>query len=147
MPRFTLPLDEKGPLLNVVVEVSGARSALLRSLGQTAPSRVPVRALVDTGASVTCVDPYVMNRLGITPRGKTPCLTPSTGTAHVLMDEYDVCRSVYRNMNEAPCRIENLAVVESVLNPQGFHVLLGRDFLSRCILHCNGMTRNYTLAF
>lgn len=36
MPRFTLPLDEKGPLLNVVVEVSGARSALLRSLGQTA---------------------------------------------------------------------------------------------------------------
>ena len=147
MPHFTLPLDEKGPLLNAVVEVSGARSELLRSLGQNVPRRVVVRALVDTGASVTCIDPQVMKRLGITPRGKTPCLTPSTGAEHALMDEYDVCLSVYRNINEVPCRMENLAVVESVLNPQGFDVLLGRDFLSRCILHYNGMTGRYTLAF
>ena len=130
-----------------VVEVSGARSALLRDLGEPVPDPIVVRSLVDTGASITCVDPGVLKQLGITSRGKTPCLTPSTGSAHALMDEYDVCLSVYRHTNEMPCRIENLAVVEAVLKPLGFHVLLGRDFLSRCILHYNGMTRNYTLAF
>lgn len=147
MPHFTLPLDENGPLLNAVVEVSRARATILRLLGQTVPDRVAVRALVDTGASVTCVEPQVMERLGISPRGKTPCLTPSTGTEHVLMDEFDVCISVYRDLHEVPCRIENLSVVGAVLNRQGFDVLLGRDFLSRCILHYNGTTRSYTLAF
>ena len=63
------------------------------------------------------------------------------------MDEYDVCLSVYRHANEVPCGIENLAVLESDLIPLGFHVLLGRDSLSRCILHYNGATRNCTLAF
>ena len=147
MPHFTLPIDENGPLLNAVVHVSGARSTVLRSLGQPVPNAVPVRALVDTGASITCVDPQVMDQLDITPRGKATCLTPSTGEGHVFMDEYDVCISVYRDLHEAPCRIDDLAIVESVLEPQGFLVLLGRDFLSRCILHYNGVTRSYTLAF
>lgn len=148
MPFFTLPIDEeKGPLLNAVVEVSEARAELLRSLGQPIPRRVTVKALVDTGASGTCVDPVVLQQLGVDSKGKTQVLTPSTGANHITVDEYDVSLSVYKTANEVPCKINDLAVIESELNVQGFQVLIGRDFLAKCILHYNGQGRHYTIAF
>ena len=125
-----------------------ARWALLSSIGQAIPDPKVVRGLVDTGASCTCIDPQVLGALGIQPSGKTSILTPSTGAAPLIVDQYDVSLAVYNNYDEAPCRISDLPVIESELRErQGFDVLIGRDFLSRCILHYNGVTGVYTLAF
>ena len=148
MPHFTLPIDQKGPVLNAVVGVSQARFTLLSSIGQAVPDPKVVRGLVDTGASCTCVDPQVLGELGIQPSGKTSMLTPSTGSAPVIVDQYDVSLAVYKSYDEVPCTISDLPVVESELRAsQGFDVLIGRDFLSRCILHYNGATGIFTLAF
>ncbi len=75
-------------------------------------------------------------------------VTPSTGTVEAIVDQYDVGLAIYSTTTELPYRIPNLAVVESeLLVKQGFHALIGRDVLARCLLFYNGERGIYTLAF
>ena len=75
-------------------------------------------------------------------------VTPSTGTGVVTVDEYGVSLAIYSRTTEPPYRIPNLPIVESELRQkQGFDVPIGRDVLSRCILHYNGENGLHTLAF
>jgi hypothetical protein len=69
VPHFTLSLGPNGPVLNAIVAVSQERNAALVAAGQPAPKPQPIRALVDTGASATCVDPSVLAALSLTPTG------------------------------------------------------------------------------
>jgi hypothetical protein len=79
MPLFTLQLTAQGPIMTAFVGVSGARRAALLAAKQDIPTPVQIRALVDTGASGTCVDPSVLQSLGLTPTGSVQVNTPSTG--------------------------------------------------------------------
>ncbi len=75
-------------------------------------------------------------------------VTPSTGMGEVMVDQYDVGLAIYSTRTELPYRIPNLAVVESeLMAKQGFHALIGRDVLARCLLFYNGTNGLYTLAF
>ena len=66
----------------------------------------------------------------------------------MTVSQYDVSLSIYSTSEESPYQIPNLAVVESELFAnQGFHVLIGRDVLARCVFIYNGERGNYTLAF
>lgn len=47
-------------MVNAALGVSEARRQALTAAGQPVPPFVPIRALLDTGASVTCVDPTVI---------------------------------------------------------------------------------------
>ena len=75
--------------------------------------------------------------------------TPSTGKEKVSVNQYDVGLSIFgTSITEPPYRVPNLAVVESeLLEAQGFHALVGRDVLSKCVLNYNGTLALYTLAF
>jgi len=65
MPLLTLPLEPQGAVINVGFAVSAPRQGAMRKAGVTVPSAVLVRALIDTGASCTCVDPAVIKELSI----------------------------------------------------------------------------------
>jgi hypothetical protein len=52
------------------IGVSDAKAAALVTAKQTAPSRIQINAMIDTGASNTCVDPSVLKSLQLTPRGE-----------------------------------------------------------------------------
>lgn len=80
MPHFTLQNSPQGPLLNAVISVSAARHNALISGGLPVPAPQVIRALVDTGASVTSIDPSVLTALNLTPTGSTLVHTPSTGS-------------------------------------------------------------------
>ncbi len=148
MPHFTRQIDANGPILNVMVGVSQARSSALLVVGEVVPSPVLGKGLVDTGASCTCIDPDLMLALGITPSGKATMATPSTGTDVVTVDQYDVSLAIYSTTTEPSYGIPNLPIIESELRTkQGLDLLIGRDVLSQCILHYNGQTGLYTLAF
>ena len=79
MPYLTLQIAPGGPLLDIMVGVSQARSQALQKLNLPIPSPVQVRGLVDTGASCTCIDPGALNHLGLSATGISQMLTPSTG--------------------------------------------------------------------
>lgn len=147
MPHFTLPILPSGPLMDAFVGVSDARRTALQSLNQPIPNPVQIRALVDTGASGTCVDPSVMTTLGLTPKGQVPMCTPSTGTVPHIADQYDV--SIFIPCGSSPPLVRRTLGVACVelLASQGFHALIGRDILRTCLLTYNGTIASFTLAY
>src|SRR6266446_1508046 len=94
MSHFTLQMGLEGPVLNAYIGVSLARAEALTKANQAVPNPVGIRALVDTGASCTCVDPVVFLSLGLTPTGSIAMFTPSTGANPHQADQYDVSLAI-----------------------------------------------------
>ena len=150
MPHFTLQILPQGALVNALVGVSEARQAALVEAGQSVPDIVSIRALIDTGASGTCIDPSVLHPLNLTPKGKTPVQTPSTGGMAVEADQYDVSIIIPAFANQAPLILSNLPVIcMPLIASMGPNVqaLIGRDILAQCLLGYNGSAELFTLAY
>jgi hypothetical protein len=148
LPHFTLALDAAGggPIISVYVAVSQPRADALTAAGTAIPAPVLIRALVDTGASCTCIDPGVLTPLGLTPTGQMPMLTPSTGAVPQLKNQYDVSLIIPSGPH-TPLVFSAIPITESDLAVQGIQALIGRDILADCILAYNGTMRMFTLAF
>ncbi len=131
------------------IGVSKARHGALTTAGQPIPSLVQIQALVDTGASCTCIDPSVLNSLGLTPTGIVTVNTPSTGTQPHTALQYDVSILIPGALpTHVPLIVDNIAVVAAqLLAAQGFQALIGRDILAQCLLTYNGQMDEFSLAF
>jgi predicted aspartyl protease len=148
VPHFTLQVSPQGAVVNAGIGVSEARGAALTAAGQAIPNIVRIRALIDTGASATCVDPSVLQTLNLTPTGNAPVVTPSTGVQPINANQYDVSLIVPAGQNQLPFYIANLPVLcMALLGPQGFHALIGRDVLAQCLFMYNGSPGWFTLAY
>jgi hypothetical protein len=121
-----------------MIGVSEARRAALVAAGLTIPNFVPIRGLIDTGASCTCLDPTVIAALQLPQTGSVSMLTPSTGATPHATAQYDASLFIPSVPNQAPLSFPTIPIVASDLVGQGIHALLGRDILSRCVLHYNG---------
>lgn len=147
MAHFTLPVSAGGPILDAFVGVSAARQMALEAVGQPVPALVRIRALVDTGASATCIDPTVPSILGLTPTGNVSMMTPSTGATPHSADVYDVGLLI-PGPSFPPLTLPTIPVAAvDLLQSQGFHALIGRDILRNCVFHYNGSTGLFTIAF
>jgi hypothetical protein len=93
------------------------------------------------------MDPSVLAGLNLTPTGSVTMNTPSTGAMVHLADQFDVAL-VIPPPSGAPLIFPTIPVVSSeLLAAQGFHALIGRDILDRCLFAYNGDSRLFTLAF
>jgi hypothetical protein len=79
MPLLTFALSPAGPVIDVLVGVSPPRAQQLALANAPVPAPVSARLLVDTGASVTCLDRAILASLGLAPTGNVAMATPSTG--------------------------------------------------------------------
>jgi predicted aspartyl protease len=147
MPYFTRQLTNDAPLILAVLKVTQARSDALTAATQAVPQPQRMTALIDTGASCTCVDPEIIQALGLTATGSTQMLTPSTGAQPHTTDQYDASLQIYSSVTEPPLEIPVIAVVASSLRAQGIDALIGRDVLRHCLLTYNGEMELFTLAF
>ncbi len=131
------------------VGVSAARKDALAAAKQPIPNPVRVSALIDTGASGTCVDPSVLQQLALTPTGKAIVNTPSTGSTPHISDQFDVGIWIPGSTPSDPVFfLQNLPVISAeLLQQQGFHALIGRDILSMCLFVYDGPTRQFSLAY
>jgi hypothetical protein len=68
------------------------------------PPPVIVRALIDTGASCTCLDPLVIAKLGLAPSGTVQVHTPSTAGSAVTCNQFDVAVGVFMDSDEVMSR-------------------------------------------
>jgi len=136
-------------MLHAGIGVSQARQTALVAAHLPIPNPVQIIALVDTGASCTCIDPTVLQSLQLTPTGSTPMNTPSTGPAPHLANQYDVSIIIPGPGPGYPAFFSHtVPVVESqLLSAQGFHALFGRDILQHCLFIYNGTTGMFTLAY
>jgi hypothetical protein len=147
VPHFTLTIGPAGPLLIAYIGVSKPREEALKKAGQQVPQRVQIQALVDTGASVSGINPAILTtKLGLTPTGTGAVHTPSSAGAP--MPIFDVSLTVPPGRpGETMLYLETLPVIGCDLTAQGFHGLIGRDILQACVLFYNGRAGHFTLAF
>jgi hypothetical protein len=147
--HFTLSLDPVGgAVISAYVGVSEPRRLALAAEGQEVPREIPVRALIDTGASCTCVDPEPLRKLELPATGNVPVHTPSSGADMHFADAFDVSMWVPAATAEHPALlIPALPVLSSDLSVQGIHAIIGRDVLSHCLLVYNGSDETFTVAF
>ena len=147
MPHFTLPIDPQGPILTAYVGVSHARAIALQTAQQVVPPPQPIRALLDTGATVTCMDPSVMSALGIPSRGTTLLGSSTSGNAPATVNVYDVSIAV-PGATPPPHVLGTIAVAESpLLTAYGFHALIGRDILAGWTVYYNGPVNMFTVSY
>ena len=127
------------------VGVSTPRLAALSAAGQAPPALVPIRMLVDTGASNTNLCDSVIQKLSIAPTGAVQVHTPSTGNAPVAMDQYDV--NLYINLPGLVHTIPTIPIICANFASQGIHGLIGRDILASTTLIYHGPLKIFTLNF
>jgi hypothetical protein len=148
MPHFSLNLDLSGPVVNAGVSVSEGRLHALMAANEPIPQMQIIRALIDTGASFTSVDPSVLAALNLTPTGTIDIVTPSTGQGTHTADTYDVDFKIGAGPNDTPLSISNLRIAScDLFLKQGIHALIGRDILQRCIFIYNGAISMFSLSF
>ena len=114
--------------------------------GETVPNAVAGTFLIDTGASITAVDPELLAGLNLPVISQTPIMTPSTGGVPHLADMFDV-GFLISNDHGAPFIIPALPIISSSLRPQGIDGLIGRDILRRCTLTYIGSAGLYSLSY
>ena len=119
----------------------------MRKANRPIPTPQVVQALVDTGASITCIDPSVMTALDLDPKGTVDILTPSSGGGGAKLDQYDVGIVIIATQDEPRLQIGTVGAVASDLTAQGIGALIGRDVLSMCILHYDGSIGQFSLAY
>lgn len=127
------------PVVRAVFHISFPRFQHLRRVGQSIPDPFVGQALLDTGASVSCIATSIVNHLGLEARGMQSVLTPSTGSVPVDREEYDVGLVIPPDVRPDDPLVQHcLPVVRSDLISQGIHALIGCDVLQGCIFHYNG---------
>jgi predicted aspartyl protease len=132
-----------GPLLQVEVYVPSALEQLLIAQNQPIPPPRTGWALIDTGATKSCVDINAISTLGVNPIGVT-----LTGTAGGQVQQ-PLYPARFRFPGEA-FEQEFSSVIgvdltgQSILG-QDIIVLLGRDVLAKCVLIYNGPGGFFTL--
>jgi hypothetical protein len=147
MPHFTLTYGPIGPLIHAYIAVSLPRHNALTKAGLPVPSAVVVKALVDTGASNTVIDPTVVSRLELAPKRIAQTITPTTGTAPHKCFTYDVGLHIPLATQGSFFSKAVWEVTCLELKHQGFEALLGRDLLAETILVFDGRAGTFAMAF
>ncbi len=145
MPHLTLPLDSAGGVIPLLVGVTRQREAALIAAKRPVPSRIQIRGMIDTGASATAIDPAIVAPLGLTPTGSMSVHTPSTQGQATTLLTYDVWLGVH-HASSSLIR-PSTPVLCTHLAASGIDALLGRDFMSQCLLLYDGAAKTFTLAF
>ena len=143
MPSFTsqIPnLKQVGPVCTIKIGLSRAASDVLISQGGTLKPPVGVTALIDTGASGTCIKPEIVSQFGLISRGIAQIATPSS-KAHPC-NVYDVSIQFPNGV-----AVPTVPVIETPLEGQSIQCLIGRDILEFGILIYSGYTQTFSLSF
>ncbi|HXT57050.1 MAG TPA: aspartyl protease family protein [Pirellulales bacterium] len=147
MPILTVPILAEGPLVECAVGVSESRRAALEAVNQAVPSFMRIRALIDTGASMTAVDPSVIEHLQLVPTGSGQIHTASSGDIPHACYQYDVALAIFMDSPEVHVVSMTIPVMEIPLAQAGFQALIGRDVLSYGIMFYSGDRAQLTLSF
>lgn len=135
-----LQLQNRGPIVPVAVSISDVQRRSLARTGMPAPRPVTGLALLDTGATVTCIATESAEEAGL----------PTVGTGRMMSATEE---SVEVPLYAAKVDIQGFVGINApqahgspALAAQGLVALIGRDVLSRCAFVYNGPDAAFTLS-
>jgi predicted aspartyl protease len=133
-----IALQARGPVIQVTVSIEQNAGQALVSQGKTLPTPKAGLALIDTGASNTCVDEQAAKELGL----------PVIDVATMLSATHEkVPCNVYPVLISTPIAgLNSPRTMGAALAAQGLLVLIGRDVLQNCTLFYNGVAGQFTLS-
>lgn len=135
-----IALMQRGPIVQVTIGMEQNIAQQLVSQGTQLPQPVSGVALIDTGATSTCIDDDIAKQLNLP-----------------VIDVVSIASASHANsmQNVYPALIEVLGInikfnalraIGVPLANQGIQVLIGRDLLQVCTLFYNGMIGSFTLS-
>lgn len=133
-------LGIRGPLLQVAVMLPQAIIKGLQERGETVPEPVAGEALIDTGASLTCVDIEVARQLRLPEVGRTLMQSASHSDQEMPLFPVGI------DFPNAGLHFEPPRAMGANLKTQGIVILVGMDALSNCTLYYNGPAGQITLS-
>jgi hypothetical protein len=139
-------------LIDVLVGLAAPTIQTLRQAGRPIPPPGAARALLDTGANATCVDPGLLTPLvqasGLMPRRFVLANVPALGGSQWAGEYLLSLIMVHPSGNPRDNGVwRNHPTVEQPLNQLGYQVLLGRDILDACLFLYNGPGRSFVLGY
>ncbi len=136
----SIALLQHGPIVQVVVGLAQSFTDQLLQQGQSLPQPIAGNALIDTGASMTCIDELAAQNLSL----------PAIDVVQMTSASHDsIQQNVYPIQMQivgSPIRVEVPRAIGANLATQGLLALIGRDYLQHCTLFYNGLTGGITLS-
>ncbi|MEK9139115.1 MAG: retroviral-like aspartic protease family protein [Bacteroidota bacterium] len=131
-------LRDYGPTLQVSIGLHSILAAKLQDQGKQLPDPVTGDAMIDTGATVTCIDTEVARVLSLPQSGKVEsCGIGGKASGFTVACTVDI-KGLKVGITRAHCH--DLAQYS-----KGLVALIGRDVLSNMILHYNGPSGTISL--
>ena len=134
-----IALQQRGPVVQVSVSLQESYAKALVQQGNPLPQPMTGFALLDTGASNTCIDDEVAQQLQL------PVIDVgsmcSASHAKTPSNIYPIQFSVIG----FPIQLQCPRTMGAALKEQGLMLLIGRDMLVYCTLFYNGGTGQITL--
>lgn len=129
-----------GPVIQITLAPLEIETKATVDLGKTLQQPVVGRALIDTGASTTCVDEAAARQAGCAVVGTGP-ITSATHDNHIV--PIFAAKIDIAGIGQY---IEALRAYGSNLASQQLIALIGRDVLSSCVFIYNGSDGSFSLS-
>ena len=138
--RRDLALRELGPILRVTLLPLEVQLKFYSSKNVPTPDPITGNALIDTGASVTCIDQSAAQKAGLPVVDSSPISSATHSNAVVPIY---AGRLMIQNLHQ---NIESKRAYGVNLDSQGLIALIGRDLLASCIFIYNGPDSSFSLS-
>lgn len=125
-------LQQRGPVLQVSGSVEQNIAQQLLAQGIALPAPESGLALIDTGATSTCIDDAAATRLGL------PAIDVVTIASASHASTQQNVHPIQIEVIGLPITISAPRAIAAPLAAQGLLVLIGRDVLQHCTLFYNG---------
>lgn len=148
MPTLMDALAPEGALVDILLGLSASQVKKLHAALMSVPAPVSSRALIDTGAEITCVDGALIQTANLTIHGTTLSNLPAHGGINISL-LYDASLTIVHPSGNPSDNlvIRNLPVLEVPLAPLGYQVLIGRDVLAKCAFLYYGLKNRFRLSY
>lgn len=133
-------MTQRGPCVQVTIGLARSFATQLLQSGKSIPQTISGLALIDTGATSTCIDDAAAQQVGL----------PVVNVVNVASASHaSTQQNVYPIQVEItglPISIEASNAIGAALAPQGILALIGRDVLQHCTVFYNGVTGEITIS-
>jgi hypothetical protein len=148
MPVLRDMLRPEGALVEVSVGWSKGASQNQRMALRPVPSPITVRALLDSGAEMTCVDASIIRKLGLPFGGTVFANLPAHGGFSV-QSVHDASLTILHPSGKAQDNwaLPDLSVLDLSLASLGYEALIGRDILNRSRFLYHGIANRFRLSY
>jgi hypothetical protein len=148
MPVVTGTLAAEGALVDVRIGWSDPAARQLRTALRPVPPPIDTRALIDSGAECSCIDPSIIRALGLPVGGFVMANVPAHGGL-TFAAQHDASLTILHPSGDARLHLTlgSLLAVELAIGVLGYQVLLGRDVLRSCRFLVDGPGNNFELSY